>query len=150
MAASTAISSICELRLVCSAHCGGRAPTCTGSKPCLVTQTGTSTQAPWGRLVTRPVFGTLPLNLKGSPPFRALMMCAAYSWPRSSEMGVSCANHLRASSFQVLSRFWYSFSTYAYSPGFQPVPCVQYFSLRSGRLRNHQLYSELCPLDSVT
>ena len=38
----------------------------------------------------------------------------------------------------------------AYSPGFQFVEWVQYFSIRSGRFRNHWLYSELCPLDSVT
>ena len=37
-----------------------------------------------------------------------------------------------------------------YAPGFQFVPRVQYFFIRSGRLRNHQLYSELWPLDSVT
>ena len=33
--------------------------------------------------------------------------------------------------------------------GFQLVPWVQYFLMRSGRLRNHQLYSELCRLPSV-
>ena len=64
----------CTLTLVRAAHCGGSAPTCMGSKPCLLTQTGTSTQAPCGRLVIRPVLGTLPLNLKGSPPCRALMI----------------------------------------------------------------------------
>ena len=56
MAASTAISSICELRPVRVATWGGSAPTWTGLKPLVVAKTGTSTQAFARRLFDAGVF----------------------------------------------------------------------------------------------
>src|SRR5581483_1020154 len=106
---STASSSHWELTPFRAASWVGSGPTCTGAKPPLVATTGTSTQAPCGRLSIRPKFLTFPLNSKGVwSPKRPFRIEAAYSCPRFRSSGFSSLTHSRISLRQDFARFWYS------------------------------------------
>ena len=85
---------------------------------------------------------TLPLNRNGvRSPKRALKIFAAYSLLRLVSTG-SCSIQSVISCFQLPARSSRLLSENACSPAFQLVLCVQYLSIRSGRLRNQALYSE--------
>ena len=117
----------------------GSAPTGCGSIPAVEATQGTSTQQSGGRLsISPPRFGTLPLNVNGSPPSQARMMCAPYSFdcfvlssPSSSPLhSPICRSQRRGySSSGTLNA-----------------------SIRSSRpsLMNHGTYSAKCSDDSVT
>ena len=150
MAAHTTRFSICAVVLTRMARCAGSSPTIVLWMPSLSAKTGISTQASFGRFGMEPSLMTLPLNRNGvRSPKRALKIFAAYSLLRLVSTG-SCSIQSVISCFQLPARSSRLLSENACSPAFQLVLCVQYLSIRSGRLRNQALYSELWPLDSVT
>ncbi len=137
--------------LFSAAHCGGSAPTWMGFKSAAVGHHRHFHAGPVRQVGDEPGIRHIAVEFKrfaaqvGIDDMRRIFMAAL----QVERLGRSPATFSSPLSRSAL-RCRYHSRICAYLPGFQPVPWVQYFSMRSGRLRNHQLYSELCPLDSVT
>ena len=107
----------------------------------------TSTQQPSGRLSIRPKLRTLRVELEhlavaedGVEDVGGVLLSAR----EIERLGEPLVDFVAPGGLAVAVFL----EDVAYSPGFQPVPGRQYFSIRSGRLRNHALYSLLWPEDS--